>query len=200
MSDSLSLSKKQILKQILMKEDIEKSINDNLDIILNIIPEVEDMIDFPHNHPHHHLDVWNHTLYAMTLSKEDFDLRLSLLLHDIGKPHSYQDKEVRIFKGHPHASSIITNDVLTRLNYDPSYVREITYLVENHDNPINQKQVINYSDLCFKRFLIQYCDAMAHHPDKLERRIQYLKRTYDLLSDYTKDMEEKVKTKVKYKL
>ena len=53
------------------------------------------MIGFEHKHPHHHLDVWNHTLLALSYSPKDFDIRLVLLLHDIGKPHSYQDEEIR---------------------------------------------------------------------------------------------------------
>ena len=185
------------LKKILLQEDIVESINNNLDIILSIIPEVGDMIDFPHNHPQHHLDVWNHTLYALSLSKPDFDLRLCLLLHDIGKPHSYQDEEIRHFRGHPLKSSIISNDILHRLKYNDSYIKEMCYLIENHDNPINRKQIINNYELSLKRYLIQYCDALAHNPDRLEKRIMYLKRTLDLLSEYKKDTEEKVKTKVK---
>ena len=188
------------LKKILLQEDVVESTNNNIDTLLNIIPEINKMINFEHNHPHHHLDVWNHTLYALSLSKPDFDLRLCLLLHDIGKPHSYQDGKIRTFKGHPLKSSIITNEVLNRLNYKHDYIREITYLIENHDTSINRKNVINNYELCFKRYLIQYCDALAHHPDRLEKRIMYLKRTLDLLSEYKKETEERVKTKVKYNI
>lgn len=188
------------LKKILLQEDVVESTNNNIDTLLNIIPEIKDMINFPHNHPHHHLDVWKHTLLALSLSKSDFDLRLCLLLHDIGKPHSYQDGKIRTFKGHPLKSSIITNEVLNRLNYKHDYIREITYLIENHDTSINRKNVINNYELCFKRYLIQYCDALAHHPDRLEKRILYLKRTLDLLSEYKRETEERVKTKVKYNI
>ena len=79
------------LQEILLTDDIVKSINDNMDDLLLIIPEIKNMIGFEHNHPHHHLDVWNHTLLALSLSENDFDIRLCLLLHDIGKPFSYQD-------------------------------------------------------------------------------------------------------------
>ena len=47
-------------------------INNSLEYILNIIPEIKPMIGFDHKHPHHHLDVFNHTLYAISLSKKDF--------------------------------------------------------------------------------------------------------------------------------
>ena len=103
---------KDKLYNILTSDNIEISIKENLDYLLEIMPELKDMIGFPHNHPHHHLDVWNHTLFALSISQNDFDIRLSLLLHDIGKPHSYQDGEIRHFKGHPEVSSKMSKVLL----------------------------------------------------------------------------------------
>lgn len=96
---------KEMIRKILMSDDVVDSINQNLDMILNFISELKDMISFEHNHPHHHLDVWNHTLLALSIFPQNFDIRLVLLLHDIVKPHSYQDEEIRHFKGHPKVSS-----------------------------------------------------------------------------------------------
>lgn len=191
---------KKSLEQILLEEDVVKSIKDNFNYLIELIPELKDMIYFPHNHPHHHLDVWNHTLCALNFSRPDFDLRLCLLLHDIGKPHSYQDNEIRTFKGHAEKSSIITNDILTRFNYEKDYINQIRCLVENHDNPINRKQIINNYELCLKRYLIQYCDALAHNPNKLEKRIVYLKYVLNLLIEENKKTEERVKSKIKYNI
>lgn len=191
---------KKTLEQILLEEDVVKSIKDNFNYLIELIPELKDMIYFPQNNPEHHLDVWNHTLCALDFSKPDFDLRLSLLLHDIGKPHSYQDGVVRTFKGHPQKSSIITNDILNRFNYDKEYVNQITYLVKIHDNPIIRKQIKNNYELSFNRYLIQYCDGLAHNPYSLEKRIKYLNYILDILSEYRSDTKEKVKTKVNYNI
>lgn len=60
------------LYSILMSDDVILEINNNLEYILNIIPEIKPMIWFDHKHPNHHLDVFNHTLYAISLSKKDF--------------------------------------------------------------------------------------------------------------------------------
>jgi len=98
-----------ILKNILMQEDVALSIKENKAILFDIIPELKDMVGFEHNHPHHHLDVWEHTLLALSKSPKDFELRLVLLLHDIGKPHSYQDEEIRHFRNHPLKSAEISN-------------------------------------------------------------------------------------------
>ena len=60
------------LYSILMSDDVILEINNDLEYILNIISEIKPMIGFDHKHPNHHLDVFNHTLYALSLSKKDF--------------------------------------------------------------------------------------------------------------------------------
>ena len=194
------IDKKEKLNEILSTDDIVKSINDNKKVLLDIIPELKYMIGFQHNHPHHHLDVWDHTLLALSLSENNFDLRLCLLLHDIGKPHSYQDREVRHFKGHPKVSSELSKNILERLGYEKNYIDEICYLIENHDNPITHYNIISNFDLYLKIYLIQYCDALAHNPEKLEKRIKYLKNTLEKLKEAKPNIEKKVKKKIKYNL
>lgn len=162
------------LEEILMSNDVVKSINENLDYLLDIIPEIKAMINFEQNHPHHHLDVWNHTLLALSLAKKDYDVRLALLLHDIGKPFSYQDEEVRHFRNHAKISELISKNILQRLGYDNSYITHICYLIEHHDIPIDSKQIEKDYEACLTLYEIQRCDALAHNPDKLENRKKYL--------------------------
>lgn len=165
---------KYILEQILTEENIKNSINENLLTLLEIIPEISDMMGFDHKHPHHHLDVWNHTLLALEFSPNDFKVRLVLLLHDIGKPHSYQDLEVRHFKGHPKKSAEISQNILTRLKFEEDEIKEICYLIENHDFPIKDSFIEQNPTLAKTLFDVQFCDALAHNPTKLGKRIKYL--------------------------
>ena len=165
------------LKAILLSDDVEASIKQNLGYLEELIPEIKNMYGFEQHHPHHHLDVWNHTLLALSLSEKDFDVRLCLLLHDIGKPFSYQDKEVRHFKGHAKVSSIMSKNILTRLGYDEDYVNYICYLIRNHDKKITDELIDKDYDLCLKLYEMQRCDALAHHPDSLESRKKYLSDT-----------------------
>ena len=163
-----------MLYDILLAEDVVLAIKNNMDYLLDIIPELKYMMGFDHKHPHHHLDVWNHTLYALSLSKPDFEVRIALLLHDIGKPFSYQEGDVRHFKNHPEVSMKMTEDILRRLGFNRNYIKKICYLVKNHDNPITDDQINDDYDLVLKLYDVQYCDALAHHPDKLEKRKKYL--------------------------
>ena len=162
------------LYNILMADDIVTSVNDNLGDILNLIPELKNIIGFEHKHPHYHLDVWNHTLLALSYSPKDFDIRLVLLLHDIGKPFSYQEGEVRHFRGHPKMSAIISFDILKRLKFNKDEIFKLCYLIEQHDTPITDEEITNDKELAIIKFKIQCCDALAHNPSKLEKRIKYL--------------------------
>lgn len=165
-----------MIKEILLADDVVESINSNLDYLLELIPELRKCIGFDHKHPHHHLDVWNHTLLALSLSEKDFDVRLCLLLHDIGKPYSYQEGEVRHFFNHPKVSAEMSKNILKRLEFEDDYIEYICYLIENHDTPISDKQIEDNYELCLKLYEIQRCDALAHHPDKLEKRKEYLNK------------------------
>ncbi len=165
------------LQELLLSEDVTCSINDNIDYLLEVIPELEYMIGFDHKHPQHHLDVWNHTLLALSLSKKDFDVRLCLLLHDIGKPFSYQEGKIRHYFNHPKVSADIAKIILNRLNYDKDYIEYMCYLIEHHDTPINLSQIKNNYEICLKLYARQQWDALAHNPNQLGRRKKYLKKT-----------------------
>jgi len=163
------------LYAILMETDVVSSIRNNLDELISVIPEIKYMIGFPHNHPHHHLDVFEHTLLAISFADFDFTERLCLLLHDIGKPFSYQEGVVRHFKGHPYVSAKMSDIILNRLCFSKDFIEEVCYLIKYHDTPITDFDIEENFDLTYKRFKIQMCDAYAHNPLKLEKRIAYLK-------------------------
>ena len=190
------MNKQEEIQKILMGDAVVQSINNNIDILLEIIPELRDMIGFAHNHPQHHLDVWNHTLLALSLSEPNFDIRLCLLLHDIGKPHSYQEGEIRHFKGHPLKSSVISRNILTRLGYNEKYINEMCYLIKNHDNPITKEDIDSNFEISVKRFCVQYADALAHNPEKLEKRVRYLKTVFEHIKEIDETIDNKIKIKI----
>lgn len=163
------------IEKIFSREDVAESIKENMEEILMIIPEIKNMIGFEHRHPHHHLDVWQHTLEVIkNLNTQDIELNMAALLHDIGKPFSYQDEEVRHFHGHPEVSGKMTQEILTRLGYDEKFIRRVVYLVDTHDTIINLDNLDNDFEIIQKRLQLQYADAKAHHPDKIEKRIEFL--------------------------
>lgn len=151
---------------------INKKVRENETFIMAIIPELINSICFKQNHPHHHLDVWNHTLLALDkLESNDLETNMALILHDMGKPFSYQDEEVRHFHGHAEKSKELAKNILERLGYNKCFIDNVLYLIEHHDELIDPK---NTNSLSNKLLDIQYADAKAHHPDKILQRIRKL--------------------------
>ena len=130
-------------------------------------------------------NVLNHSIEVSNLARimaEELGLDAKLarragLLHDIGKPFSFQEKDgIRHFNGHPKVSAIMSYNILKRIGFEEDYIQKICYYIKNHDNPISNKLIENnYNDAIFL-YKIQKCDALAHHPEKLEKRKQYLKK------------------------
>ncbi len=177
-----------------MKEKINEillsgSISANMDFLLAVIPELRFMVGFDHKHPHHHLDVWNHTLEVIRQVDSDLELRMAALLHDVGKPFSYQEGEVRHFHGHPEVSSRMTQIILKRLGYDDNFIQNVFYLVSMHDTPIDVDNLDNDFSLVEKRLQLQYADALSHHPDKIAKRIEKL----DVIKEFLKQKKPKEK-------
>ena len=83
-------------------------------------------------------------MLALSNSQQIFDVRLTLLLHDIGKPFSYQtDGEIRHYKGHPEKSKIMAYEILKRLGYEEKYIEKICFYIENHDTEIKDELIKN---------------------------------------------------------
>lgn len=170
----------QILKGEFISEDEEKA-------IFEIVPELLDEKDFPQNNPWHIYDVWNHTRKVLENSKPDKEIKLVLLLHDIGKPHSYQDDEngIRHFRGHSQKSAEISEKILKRLGYSENEISQICFLIANHDKTI-EPEAINASNLeIYKKLLhIQYCDASGYNPEYIQRVYDRLDKTSSFLKEY----------------
>lgn len=170
-----------MLEDILLSDNVVESINNNLDYLTLLIPEIKYMIGFEHKNKYHNLDVWEHTLKAISISNKDIDVRLTLLLHDIGKPHSYQeDGEFRHYKNHNVVSSNMSKIILKRLGYDNEYIEKICYLILMHDIMITEDDIKNNYELEYIRYQIQLADGLAHNQKNIDKRIKVLEKTKKL--------------------
>ena len=177
---------KERLYEILMDNDVVSSIRNNYDELVKIIPELKKMKGCKHNHPYHHLDVWEHTLYALSFARSDFIIRLSLLLHDLGKPYVMTTDEngVNHFKGHPQKSFELALDILKRLGFDNNTIGKVCYLVRYHDEPITEENLDIDIETERLRFHVQYCDSLAHNPNILYKKEKYLDKTNEMIDKY----------------
>ena len=164
------------LKDILSGENVVANINENMDKILSYIPEISFLINFDQKDPDHNLDLWNHTLLALYYSDDEFDVRLALLLHDIGKPYVYKNynNKGKKYSNLAEESARIAKFILKRLGFDSTLVNRVAYLINNYDKRINNNLIFSDIEVANKLLKVQYCNALAHNSNFYEKKKPYL--------------------------
>lgn len=188
--------KRQMIKEILLFNNSEENIIDDKkeEVLFKLIPELICEIDFDQRNNYHIYDVWNHTLKALKKSEKDLEIRLAVLLHDIGKPESCKEDEngTRHFPGHAGKSAEIAERVLTRLGYDGQQKNNILYLIKNHATPINVEEINKSNIEQIKKLLhVQYCDAYAYNPKYTPLVIEKLDKTKEKINIIEEKNKEK---------
>lgn len=107
-----------------------------LGITKEFLPEFDLAMEATQETVHHMYTVGEHILHTLLEVRPDRILRLTMLLHDIGKPYrkTMDADGVAHFKGHPEKSSELANEILHRLKFDNDTIRKVTKLVRYHDH------------------------------------------------------------------
>lgn len=126
------------LCKMLVGEGVLDILLEYKDVITVIIPELKTCIGFNQNNPYHIYDVYDHIAHAVAnYMGPDISIKMSLLLHDIGKPECYtEDHNGGHFHGHSVHSMRIAKDVMDRLKFDNKTRQEVVDLVLYHDADI----------------------------------------------------------------
>ena len=106
-----------------------------LGITARFLPEFDRLMETAQETPHHMYTVGEHTIHAIGNVRPDKVLRLTMLLHDMGKPaYKTVDEDGRAhFKKHALESEIIAGRILRRLKFDNDTIHKVTRLVRYHD-------------------------------------------------------------------
>lgn len=104
------------------------------DVIAVFIPEILPMIGFDQKTKYHSLDVYAHTVLAVSnAERNDKILRLAAFFHDIAKPHCQTFDELGgHFKGHGEIGAEMTNKILRRLHADNATREAVVRLIAEH--------------------------------------------------------------------
>jgi tRNA nucleotidyltransferase (CCA-adding enzyme) len=142
-------------------------------LMKHIIPELLPLFDTTQNNPNHIFDVGIHTIKAVESIKPTLHLRLTMLLHDIGKPICKTTGEdgVDHFYKHNIKGYDMTNEILRRLKYDNDTIEKVNTLVLYHDSELPNKNSIKRMinrigmDLFLDLLDVKTADTMAQHPN-----------------------------------
>lgn len=104
-------------------------------ITKEILPEFDRCMETEQNTPHHCYNVGEHTLHSLLNIRADKVLRLTMLLHDFGKPVVKRtDEDGRDhFKTHGPEGEKMAVSILRRLKMDNDTIRKVRSLIKWHD-------------------------------------------------------------------
>ena len=108
------------------------------DVIACVIPDVRPMIGYDQRNHHHSYDLWEHTVQGIEGVPPEADLRLTMLLHDTGKPSVCvtDEKGEAHYPKHQAASAVIAECVTAALRCDRETAERVVRLVRWHDLPM----------------------------------------------------------------
>lgn len=151
------------------------------DVIAVFIPELKAEFEFNQNSRHHKFDLWHHTLCSLDYVEPDPVMRMTMLLHDIGKPHcmTSDEKGESHFIGHPALSAEISRKILRRMKYSNEFIDECICLIRNHDvrysgSPKQLKRLIARigESRTHKLFKIFRADIMAQSDFEKQKKLE----------------------------
>lgn len=132
------------LIKILMSNYSYKGLKEllNHDLLEYILPELISCVGFHQLNEHHDKTVFEHILSVVENAPPKLELRLSALLHDIGKPKHFtiDEKGVGHFYEHHKASADMSRQILTRLKFDNKTIDKVCLLVYEHMLDTNMKR------------------------------------------------------------
>ena len=149
----LNVSKERIhdeLCKMIVCESFFEQLSMFQDVFATIIPEIKDTIYFNQRNPYHSFDVFMHTVNTLRfVDSQNLVVKLSLLFHDIGKPHCCQEGNdgYRHFKGHGKVSAEMTDKIMRDLKFCNDTREKVVQLVCYHDS------TFELSRKCVKRWL-----------------------------------------------
>ena len=181
------------INKFVLGKNVKNAILENYEILGELVPEFIKMYGFDQKNKWHIYDVLEHTAVAVENTPCDLVLRLAMLFHDTGKVHTFFTDEngVGHFYEHGEKSAEIVRDYLNKYKYDNYTKHRVIWLVENHDVPTEERELIvkrRLNKMGKERFLellkIQRADKLAQSPALADiGHFTRLEQMVDSLSD-----------------
>lgn len=171
------------LKKLLAGDNALQVLDAYKEVIGVVIPELKPAFDCVQNNPWHIYNVYDHIIHAVDAAPKDEIIRLTMLLHDIGKPSvkTTDEKGIDHFKFHAPVGADIAKKVLKRFKVSNEVYDKVTTLIRYH------QCVENVDDIRVKRWLakigadytkalfkVRISDLYAHNPGKIGYELKKL--------------------------
>lgn len=130
------------LQKLLCGKGVGSILRGYTDVITHLMPELAPCVGFDQKTKWHRYDVWEHIIRTVeNVTPATPVLRLTMLLHDSGKPEAFflDEEGVGHAWGHQKISARLAGQVLERLRMDNAARDRILKLVEHHDIQLTEE-------------------------------------------------------------
>lgn len=167
-----------------------------LGITAIFLPEFDRLMETEQETPHHMYSVGEHTIHTLENVRADKVLRLTMLLHDMGKPalKTMDENGVAHFKKHAFESEIIAKKVLKRLKFDNDTLNKVTKLVLYHDYRMpatakNVRRAMNkIGEELFPYYMeVRRADVLSQSMYQREEKIQNLDEIEEIFAQIVEE-------------
>lgn len=171
------------LKKLLAGDNALQVLDAYKEVIGVVIPELKPAFDCVQNNPWHIYNVYDHIIHAVDAAPKDEIIRLTMLLHDIGKPSvkTTDEKGIDHFKFHAPVGADIAKKVLKRFKASNEVYDKVTTLIHYHQGVENVDDIrvkrwlakigADYTKVLFK---VRISDLYAHNPGKIGYELKKL--------------------------
>ena len=155
------------------------------DVFCQFWPQLEPLVTLEQNDPWHCWGGWEHTIHAVEAAPPDLVLRLTMLLHDIGKPtcKSTDENKIDHFYGYPAISVKLADQILRNLKFDNKTRERVVTLVEHHDVqiPCRDRSIRKWlgrlgPETFFQLLKVKQADGMGQDYELVKDRLGELER------------------------
>lgn len=171
------------LSKLLVGERAGDILRQYPDVMCQFWPELGPLVTLEQNNPWHCWGGWEHTIHTVEAASPDLVLRLTMLLHDIGKPSckSTDENGIDHFYGHPAVSANLADQMLRKSEFDNRTRERVVLLVERHDvqllprSQVLRRWLNRLGPEAFCQLLeVKQADSMGQAPEKVRDRLAEL--------------------------
>ncbi|WP_329383432.1 CCA tRNA nucleotidyltransferase [Anaerofustis sp. HA2171] len=192
-----NIAKERIIPEL--KEIFESGMDINkMEFITTLFPVIKDCFNTYQNNKYHMRSVGEHIYNTFNNIDNVFHLKMTMLLHDIGKVYTKTTDQNNVdhFYNHADISREKSKIILNEFKFDNNTKHKILTLIENHDKymapePKYIKKMLNKigEDLFFDLIKVRIADDSAKNQELVKNNIKIFNETLTLTKKIIKEKQ-----------
>ena len=127
------------LKRLLCGRDVKRVLLEFPRIFAVMIPPLGQAVGYDQGSKYHNSTLYEHTARAVEAASPTVEMRLAMLLHDLGKPvrRTVDENGECHYYGHAEVSAAMAEEILRMLKCDNALRERVVRIVRYHDIPVD---------------------------------------------------------------